>query len=79
MSNQVQQLAALRDQLKNEMGAASPNLNKLSELLAKSKVNSFPFMANCFNFPGKLIYTLYFYILIDNRLHLFNLVSLHPI
>jgi hypothetical protein len=35
----LQQLDALRDQLKNEMGSSSPNLQKLGQLLIQAKVN----------------------------------------
>ncbi|CDH53774.1 proteasome 26s subunit [Lichtheimia corymbifera JMRC:FSU:9682] len=37
MSN-AQQLATLRDQLKNEMSSASPNADKCNDLLARSKI-----------------------------------------
>lgn len=37
----LQQLDALRDQLKNEMSGSSPNLQKVGQLLTQAKVERF--------------------------------------
>ncbi|KAF7726882.1 hypothetical protein EC973_008389 [Apophysomyces ossiformis] len=38
MSTQIQKVASLRDQLKSELGSASPNLQKCNQLLIQSKI-----------------------------------------
>lgn len=68
MSN-AQQLATLRDQLKNEMSSASPNADKCNDLLARSKVGR-----------SSKLHT-YYTLLADNaipRLPLFNSASSTP-